>query len=50
MTINKEKTLADRVRADFPILQEKINGKPIVYQGNAETSQKPLRVINGLRD
>lgn len=50
MTINKEKTLADRVRADFPILQEKINGKPIVYLDNAETSQKPLRVINALRD
>lgn len=50
MTITKERTLADKVRADFPILQQEVNGKPLVYLDNAATSQKPLLVINTLRD
>lgn len=33
------------IRADFPILHQSINGKPLVYFDNAATSQKPLRVI-----
>jgi selenocysteine lyase/cysteine desulfurase len=31
MIVNQEKTLAEKVRADFPILQRKVNGKPLVY-------------------
>lgn len=50
MTLTQERTLADKVRADFPILQQKVNGKPLVYLDNAATSQKPLAVINTLRD
>jgi len=50
MTITKEKTLATRVRADFPILQQEVNNKPLVYLDNAATSQKPLLVLNTLRD
>lgn len=50
MTFTPIKTLADKVRADFPILQEKVNGKPLVYLDNAATSQKPLVVLNTLRD
>ncbi len=50
MTITKEKTLADQVRADFPILHQEVNGKPLVYLDNAATSQKPLLVLNTLRD
>ncbi|MDJ0773912.1 MAG: cysteine desulfurase [Mastigocoleus sp. MO_167.B18] len=50
MTLAKEKTLVDVVRADFPILKEKVNGKPLVYLDNAATSQKPLQVINALQD
>lgn len=50
MTLAKEKTLADQVRADFPILHQKVNGKPLVYFDNAATSQKPLLVINTIRD
>ncbi|MEB3341927.1 SufS family cysteine desulfurase [Okeania sp.] len=46
MTIIQEKTLADKTRADFPILNQKINGKPLVYLDNAATSQKPLTVLN----
>jgi len=34
-----------RVRADFPILTERIHGKPLVYLDNAATSQKPRAVI-----
>lgn len=33
------------IRADFPILHQSINGKPLVYFDNAATSQKPLQVI-----
>lgn len=50
MVITKERTLADRVRADFPILHQEVNGKPLVYLDNAATSQKPLAVLNTIRD
>lgn len=36
------------IRADFPILQRKINGKPLVYFDNAATSQTPQQVINAI--
>ena len=36
----------EKVRADFPILQEKANGHPLVYLDNAATSQKPRAVID----
>lgn len=35
----------EKVRADFPILQQRVNGKPLVYLDNAATSQKPRAVI-----
>ncbi len=50
MTITKEKTLADLVRADFPILHQQVNEHPLVYLDNAATSQKPIQVLNALRD
>jgi cysteine desulfurase / selenocysteine lyase len=34
-----------KVRADFPILSERVHGKPLVYLDSANTSQKPLAVI-----
>ena len=37
-----------RVRADFPILKQKIHGKPLVYFDNGATSQKPQAVIDAL--
>jgi cysteine desulfurase/selenocysteine lyase len=37
-----------RVRADFPILQERVHGKPLVYLDSANTSQKPQRVIDAM--
>ena len=38
----------DRIRADFPVLDQMINGKPLVYLDNAATSQKPQSVIDSL--
>ena len=35
-----------QLRQDFPILKEKIYGKPLVYLDNAATSQKPRAVID----
>src|SRR6184192_1357516 len=37
-----------RIRADFPILQEKARGKTLVYLDNAATSQKPKAVIDAI--
>lgn len=49
MIVAQERTLAHRVRADFPILQEEVNGQPLVYLDNAATSQKPEQVLKALR-
>jgi len=38
------------VRAQFPILHQEVNGKPLVYFDNAATTQKPLAVINALNE
>ena len=37
-----------RTRADFPILHQQVNGKPLVYLDNGATSQKPRAVIDAL--
>ncbi len=36
------------VRDDFPVLHQKVNGKPLVYLDNAATAQKPRAVIDAL--
>jgi cysteine desulfurase/selenocysteine lyase len=36
------------IREDFPILQQKVHGKPLVYFDNGATSQKPQAVIDAL--
>ena len=41
---------AERVRRDFPILHQKVNGHPLVYLDNAATTQKPEVVIQALVD
>ena len=48
--LTQEKTLAEMVRQDFPILHQDINGQPLVYLDNAATSQKPLAVLNAIQD
>ena len=39
-----------RIRADFPILSREVYGRPLVYLDNAATTQKPLCVLNAMRD
>lgn len=36
------------VRADFPVLHQQVNGRPLVYLDNAATAQKPRQVIDAL--
>ncbi len=60
MTVNSLETVAkvdpasgfdvQQVRADFPILQQQVNGHPLVYLDNAATTQKPEVVINAISD
>ncbi len=38
----------ERIREDFPILHQKVNGHPLVYLDNAATSQKPRQVIEAI--
>jgi cysteine desulfurase/selenocysteine lyase len=38
----------NKIRADFPILTQKVNGKPLVYFDNGATSQKPQVVIDAI--
>lgn len=37
-----------RIRQDFPILQQQVNGKPLVYLDSTASSQKPLSVIEAM--
>ncbi len=38
----------ERIRRDFPILNQDVHGKPLVYLDNAATTQKPLAVIEAI--
>lgn len=40
----------DSVRADFPILQTSVHGRPLVYLDNAATTHKPRPVLDALED
>lgn len=46
MTLAQDRTLAQTIRADFPILNQQVNGHPLVYFDNAATSQKPQAVLD----
>ncbi|MCS6851980.1 MAG: cysteine desulfurase [Gemmataceae bacterium] len=39
-----------RIRADFPILQQRVHGKPLVYLDNAATTQKPQVMLDAIRN
>lgn len=39
----------DRIRADFPLLQREMNGKPLVFLDSAASSQKPRQVLDALQ-
>ncbi len=48
-TITKNSTLnIQKLRQDFPILSQKVNGKPLVYLDNGATTQKPRQVIDAI--
>lgn len=38
----------EQIRAQFPILEQKINGRPLIYLDNGATSQKPQSVIDAI--
>lgn len=40
----------DKIRADFPILSREVHGRPLIYLDNAATTQKPLCVLDAMRD
>jgi cysteine desulfurase/selenocysteine lyase len=48
----EEKAVFDpyKYRGDFPILNEKVHGKPLVYLDNAASTQKPIQVIDSISD
>lgn len=45
-----ERLDVEKIRQDFPILNRKVNGKPLVYFDNAATSQTPQQVIDCIVD
>ena len=40
----------NKLREDFPILQREVYGKPLIYLDNAATTQKPLCVLDAMRE
>ena len=49
MAVDARATLdARKLRGDFPILQQEINGKPLAYLDSAVTSQKPRQVLDAM--
>ena len=40
----------NKIREDFPILSRQVHGKPLVYLDNAATTQKPLAVLDAMRN
>lgn len=40
----------EKIREDFPILSREVHGKPLVYLDNAATTQKPLCMLDAMRD
>lgn len=49
MTLTLPRSIAQQVRPDFPILDQRVHDQPLVYLDNAATSQKPRQVIDALR-
>jgi cysteine desulfurase/selenocysteine lyase len=50
-TIERKLTIdIQKIRSEFPILHQEVNGKPLVYFDSAATSQKPIQVIEAIAD
>ena len=39
----------EKIREDFPVLKQKVHGKPLVYFDSAATAQKPYVVVEAIR-
>lgn len=48
--ITTKKLDVERIRKDFPLLDQKVFGQPLVYLDNAATTQKPLYVLDTLEN
>ena len=48
--INKPAYDVDGIRADFPILNQEVHGKPLIFLDNGASAQKPRQVIDAMRD
>lgn len=46
----KKKEVLNKIRDEFPILDQKINGEDLIYLDNAASTQKPKSVINAIKD
>ena len=46
----KKKKVFDKIRNQFPILDQKINGEDLIYLDNAASTQKPKSVINAIKN
>ncbi len=46
--IARDRFDVERIRKDFPILAQKVHGKPLIYLDNAASSQKPQAVIDAI--
>ena len=49
-TISKNSPDIEKIRADFPILSRKVNGKQLIYFDNGATAQKPKLVIDTIKN
>ncbi|MGX7348921.1 aminotransferase class V-fold PLP-dependent enzyme [Dolosicoccus paucivorans] len=49
-SLHELKQQMEATRNDFPILDQKINDEPLIYLDNGATTQKPLQVIEAIRD
>jgi cysteine desulfurase / selenocysteine lyase len=48
MAVTRVKLDAQAIRADFPILDQEVNGKPLAYLDSAVTAQKPRQVLDAM--
>ncbi|MDP1727931.1 MAG: cysteine desulfurase [Bacteroidota bacterium] len=47
--MHQSKLNIESIRAEFPVLHQQVNGKPLIYFDNAATTQKPKSVIHAIR-
>jgi cysteine desulfurase / selenocysteine lyase len=48
--VTNSKLNIESIRKMFPVLHQNVNGKPLIYFDNAATTQKPLSVINAIKN